>query len=56
MKYCKTDEGNEVPRKREEALVQLQQYLHAHRLVDRPNLKSAVVVFTGKNLFEITLL
>ncbi|MDR1633078.1 MAG: ATP-binding protein [Dysgonamonadaceae bacterium] len=55
LKYCKTGEEKEVPRKREVGLAQLHQYLQAHRLNECPDLKGAVVVFTGKNLFEITV-
>jgi hypothetical protein len=56
LKYCKTGEGNAVPAKREEALTQLRCYIQSHRLSGRPNLKAAVIVFIGKNLFEITVL
>jgi hypothetical protein len=54
LKYCKAGEEKDVPRKREEGLAQLHQYLHSHRLAGRPDIKAAVIVFTGKNLFEIT--
>jgi hypothetical protein len=55
LKYCKasaTDE--EVATKRSEGMAQLKQYTEAYRMKDRPNLKAAVLVFTGKNKFEIT--
>jgi hypothetical protein len=55
LKYCKTDKEKEVPRKREEGLAQLHQYLQSRRLNERPDMKGAVVVFTGKNRFEITV-
>jgi hypothetical protein len=54
LKYCKTGEEKELPVKREEGLAQLHKYLHAHRLNERPDMKGAVIVFIGKNLFEIT--
>jgi hypothetical protein len=54
LKYCKVGEEKEVPVKREEGLAQLHKYLHAHRLNERPDLKGAVVVFIGKDRFEIT--
>jgi hypothetical protein len=54
LKYCKTGKEKDVPRKREEGLAQLHQYLLSHRLNERPDMKGAVVVFTGKNKFEIT--
>jgi hypothetical protein len=54
LKYCKAGEEKEVPRKREEGLAQLHQYLHSHRLNERPDMKAAVIVFTGKDRFEIT--
>ncbi|MDR0683163.1 MAG: PD-(D/E)XK nuclease domain-containing protein [Dysgonamonadaceae bacterium] len=54
LKYCKAGEERDVPRKREEGLTQLRQYLHSHRLGERTDLKAAVVVFIGKNKFEIT--
>ncbi|MDR0680310.1 MAG: ATP-binding protein [Dysgonamonadaceae bacterium] len=54
LEYCKTGEEKEVPHKREEGMAQLHQYLHSHRLNERPDMKAAVVVFIGKNQFEIT--
>jgi hypothetical protein len=55
IKYCKTSASEaEVAAKRKEGLEQLEQYLHSHRMNGRPGLKAALLVFTGKNKFEIT--
>jgi hypothetical protein len=54
LKYCKTDaKKTEIAAKREEGLTQITQYLQSHRLKGR-DLKAAVIVFIGKNKFEIT--
>jgi hypothetical protein len=55
IKYCKASAtGAEITAKRSEGLEQLKQYFHAHRIKGRPGLKAALLVFTGKNKFEIT--
>jgi hypothetical protein len=55
IKYCKTSAKNsEIADKRKEGMEQLTQYFHSHRMKDRPNLKTALIVFIGKNKFEIT--
>jgi hypothetical protein len=55
IKYCKTSaKENEIVAKRNEGAEQLKQYLNSYRIKDRPNLKAALLVFTGKNKFEIT--
>jgi hypothetical protein len=55
LKYCKTGAGEEeVAGKRKKGWEQLQQYAQSHRLGERPDLKAALIVFTGKNKFEIT--
>jgi hypothetical protein len=55
LKYCKTDaKEEEISTKRSEGLTQLKQYAQSHRLGNRPNMKAALIVFTGKNKFEIT--
>jgi hypothetical protein len=55
LKYCKAGaKAPEIAAKRDEALQQLKQYLQSHRLGNRPDMKAAVIVFTGKNMFEIT--
>ncbi|MDR1343667.1 MAG: ATP-binding protein [Prevotellaceae bacterium] len=54
IKYCKTSASEaEITAKRSEGLEQLQQYLHSFRLKGRPDLRAALLVFTGKNKFEI---
>jgi hypothetical protein len=54
LKYCKTDaKETEIAAKREEGLAQVAQYLQSHRLKGRSDLKAAVIVFIGKNKFEI---
>ncbi|MDR1268076.1 MAG: ATP-binding protein, partial [Planctomycetaceae bacterium] len=54
LKYCKTDaKETEIAQKRKEGLEQLNQYLHSARLKDRPNLKSALLIFIGKDKYEI---
>jgi hypothetical protein len=56
IKYCKTSASEaEVAAKRREGLEQLKQYLQSHRTKVRPDLKAALLVFTGKNKFEITV-
>jgi hypothetical protein len=55
LKYCKTDAKEaEISEKRNEGMEQLQKYVGSHRLGTRPDLKAALIVFTGKNKFEIT--
>jgi hypothetical protein len=55
LKYCKTGAGEEeVAEKRKKGLEQLQQYAQSYRLGERHDLKAALIVFTGKNKFEIT--
>ncbi|MDR1222896.1 MAG: ATP-binding protein [Tannerella sp.] len=55
IKYCKTSaRDSEIAEKRNEGLGQLKQYLQSHRIKDRPGLKGVLLVFTGKNKFEIT--
>jgi hypothetical protein len=54
LKYCKTDaKETEITQKRKEGLEQLNQYTHSQRLQDRPNLKSVLIIFIGKNKYEI---
>jgi hypothetical protein len=55
IKYCKASAKNkEIIAKRNEGLGQLKQYSESHRMKDRPDMKAAVIVFIGKNKFEIT--
>jgi hypothetical protein len=55
LKYCKTNAGEEeISAKRTEGLAQLTQYAQSYRLGNRPDMKAALIVFIGKNKFEIT--
>jgi hypothetical protein len=55
IKYCKTSaKDDEIATKRDEGLKQLKGYLNSHRMKERPGLKAALLVFIGKNKFEIT--
>jgi hypothetical protein len=55
IKYCKASAtDSEIDAKRNKGLEQLKQYVHAHRMEGRPDLKAALLIFTGKNKFEIT--
>jgi hypothetical protein len=57
IKYCMTSATqSEIAAKRNEGLTQLTDYFHAYRMKNRPNLKAALLVFIGKNNFEIHLL
>jgi len=53
IKYLKTDEEKKIPQAHKEASEQLHRYIHAHRLTGRDDLKTAIVVFIGKNKYEI---
>jgi hypothetical protein len=54
LKYCSTKTPkSEIAQKRKHGLKQLNQYLTSHRLKDRPNLKSALLIFIGKDKYEI---
>jgi hypothetical protein len=54
IKYCKvSDSDSEITAKRNKGLEQLHQYIHSYRMEGRPDLKAALLVFTGKNKFEI---
>jgi hypothetical protein len=54
LKYCKTaSKKSEIIQKRKEGLDQLNAYLATRQLKDRPNLKSALLLFIGKNKYEI---
>jgi hypothetical protein len=55
IKYCKTSaRDSEIAEKRDEGLEQLKQYLQSSRIKDRPGLRGVLLIFTGKNKFEIT--
>jgi hypothetical protein len=49
-----TIKKNTVRTKRDKGLDQLKEYLQSSRIKDRPGLKGVLLVFTGKNKFEIT--
>ncbi|MDR3196225.1 MAG: ATP-binding protein [Planctomycetaceae bacterium] len=54
LKYCKTSaKESEITAKRQEGLEQLNDYIQSHHLKDRPNLKPALLLFIGKNKYEI---
>jgi hypothetical protein len=54
LKYCKASASDaEIAAQREQALEQLDKYVHSHRLREREDLKAAAIVFVGKNRFEI---
>ena len=53
IKYLKTDEEKRIPQARQEASEQLQRYIQAYRLEGRGNLKTAIVIFIGKNKYVI---
>jgi hypothetical protein len=56
LKYCKTGASEaEITQKRLEGLKQLKQYVNSSRLKDRPNMRSALIVFVGKNNYEIVI-
>jgi hypothetical protein len=56
LKYCKTDaKPTEINQKRKEGLEKLKQYINSFRLKDRPNLKSALIIFIGKDQYEIVM-
>jgi hypothetical protein len=55
IKYCMSSATNtEITAKRNKGLIQLTEYFHAYRMKNRPNLKAALIVFIGKDKFEIT--
>ena len=54
LKYLKTNDEKKLPEAQKEASEQLHRYLHAHRLSGRDDLKTAIVIFIGKNKYEIT--
>ncbi|MDR1480540.1 MAG: ATP-binding protein [Planctomycetaceae bacterium] len=54
LKYCKTTANDsEITKKRKEGLEQLREYIQSHHLKDRPNLKPVLIIFIGKNKYEI---
>jgi hypothetical protein len=56
IKYCKTSaKKKDIAAKRDEGLEQLKQYLQSSRIKDRPNLKGVLLIFIGKNKYEIII-
>ena len=54
LKYCKTDASEaDIVAQQEQGRAQVEQYIASHRLGSRPDLKAAVIVFTGKNKYRI---
>ena len=54
LKYLKTSDEKELPRAQKDASGQLHRYIHTHRLAERTDLKTATVVFIGKNKYVIS--
>jgi hypothetical protein len=55
LKYCKvSDTEAEINAKCKKGLTQIDEYINAYRIKDRPDLKAAVIIFIGKDKFEIT--
>ncbi|MDR2086373.1 MAG: ATP-binding protein [Dysgonamonadaceae bacterium] len=55
LKYCKTNASEtEIADQQKKGQKQVEQYLASHRLGNRPDLKAAVIVFTGKDKYRIT--
>jgi hypothetical protein len=56
LKYCKTKSTpKEIAQATQDGLEQLNQYIASHRLKNRPNLKSALLIFIGKNKYKIVI-
>jgi hypothetical protein len=54
IKYCKASaKPAEIETKKKQGLEQLEEYLTSHRLKDRPDLRAALLIFIGKNKYEI---
>ncbi|MDR3252828.1 MAG: ATP-binding protein [Tannerella sp.] len=56
LKYCKASASEtEIAAKREQGLAQMKEYTHSHRMEGRTDLKTAVIVFIGKDKFELII-
>jgi hypothetical protein len=56
LKYCKASASEaEIAAKREQGLEQMKEYAHSHRMEGRTDLKTAVIVFIGKDKFQLTI-
>jgi len=53
LKYLKAGDEKNIPKAKQEASEQLQRYMQAYRLTGRADLKTAIILFIGKNKFEI---
>jgi hypothetical protein len=54
LKYCKASATeNDIAVKRNTGLEQLKQYANSSRMKDRPNLRAVLIIFIGKDQFEI---
>jgi hypothetical protein len=54
LKYCKASASEaEIIANREQGLVQMNEYVNSYRMEGRTDLKAAVIVFIGKDKFEI---
>jgi hypothetical protein len=53
LKYLKTADAKKLPQVQKQASEQLDRYIHAHRLEGRADLKTAIVIFIGKNKYFI---
>jgi hypothetical protein len=56
LKYCKASAPEaEIAAKQEQGLAQMQTYINSHRMEGRTDLKAAVIVFIGKDRFQLTI-
>ncbi|MDR1141294.1 MAG: ATP-binding protein [Planctomycetaceae bacterium] len=54
LKYCQTRaKAAAIAKARQKGLEQLNHYIKSHHLKNRPNLKTALIIFIGKNKYEI---
>jgi hypothetical protein len=54
LKYCKvSDTEKKIAEKRNEGIEQIKKYVNSYRMKDRTDLKAAVIIFIGKDKFEI---
>jgi hypothetical protein len=56
LKYCKASASEtEIAAKREQGLEQMKEYAHSHRMEGHADLKTAVIVFIGKDRFLLRI-
>ncbi|WP_055431324.1 AAA family ATPase [Candidatus Symbiothrix dinenymphae] len=54
LKYCKAGaKASEIAKQKQEGQAQIAKYRQSHRFADHPDLKAAVIVFIGKNKYEL---